>query len=120
MSENRKVSGHTFHLVPQEYYEAQPTDQDYLPEPMVEGRESFIHCTDGADNLAATANRYYTADPRDFVVLVIDKSRVAAPIRYEDPNNIYPHIYGPLNRSAIVEIRGIKRDEARRFLPLEL
>ncbi|HEX2914077.1 MAG TPA: DUF952 domain-containing protein, partial [Chloroflexia bacterium] len=96
-----KLSGTTFHMVPKEYYEAQPTDSDYLPEPMKAGREQFIHCTDGTENLAATGNRYYTADPREYIVLVINLAKLKAPVRYEDPNHIYPHIYGPLNRDAI-------------------
>ena len=29
--------------------------------------EGFIHCTDGADELVATANRHYREDPRPFV-----------------------------------------------------
>lgn len=120
MSEKEEgLSGLTYHLVPREYYEAQPADQDYLPGPMVAGREAFIHCTDGAANLAATGNRYYTADPRQFIALVLDLSRVTSPVRYEDPNRIYPHIYGPLNREAIVEIKTLHRDEAGRFLPPE-
>src|SRR5947208_199916 len=118
MSEEK--SGYTFHIVPREYYEAQPAGEDYRPEPMMAGRERFIHCTDGADNLAATGNRYYASDPRDFVFLVIDKSRVEAPVRYEDPGQIYPHIYGPLNRSAIVEVGSFRRDEAGRFLPPDI
>lgn len=119
MSEETKQTGLTFHMVPLEYYEAQPEDEDYRPEPVRAGRENFIHCTDGAQNLADTGNRFYTGDPREFVALVIDKGRVASPVIYEDPNRIFPHIYGPLNRNAIVEIKPVPRDAAGRFLPPE-
>ena len=115
----QQQTGFTFHLVPLEYYEAQPAEQDYQPEPVRAGRENFIHCTDGAKNLADTGNRYYTADPREFLALLIDKSKVNAPVIYEDPNRIFPHIYGPLNRDAIVAIKVIPRDEQGRFLPPE-
>ena len=50
------------------------------PEPVRAGRENFIHTTEGTQNLADTGNRFYTADPRDFIVLVIDKSRVTSPV----------------------------------------
>ena len=116
---SQEQTGFTFHLVPREYYEAQPDDQDYRPEPMVAGRETFIHTTEGAQNLADTGNRYYTADPREYWVLVIDKSRVKSPVILEDPNRIFPHIYGPLNRDAIIEIKEVKRDAQGRFLPPE-
>ncbi len=112
-----KLQGLTYHLVPHEYYEAQDPQQAYRPEPMSAGRENFIHCTNGADNLAATANRYYTADPRDFIALIIDLARLASPAIYEDPGRIYPHIYGSLNRDAIVAITSIPRDESGRFQP---
>ena len=39
--------------------------------------ESFIHCTDGAAAMIATANRHYREDPRPFVVLTIDLDQVA-------------------------------------------
>ncbi|MDB5081827.1 MAG: hypothetical protein JWP00_3751 [Chloroflexi bacterium] len=115
MSQQRQ-NGYTFHLVPREYFEAQPAAEDYQPEPMRAGRENFIHTTEGAQNLADTGNRYYTADPGEFIVLVIDKGLVTAPVIYEDPNRIFPHIYGPLNRDAIFEIREVPRDENGRFL----
>lgn len=112
-------TGYTFHLVPREYYEAQPANEDYQPEPLKAGRENFIHCTDGTQNLADTGNRFYTADPREFLALLIDKSKVKAPVIYEDPKHIFPHIYGPLNREAIIEVRVVARDEQGRFLPPE-
>ncbi len=113
------ISGTTYHLVPVAFYQAQPTDQDYRPEPVQAGRENFIHCTDGAENLAATGNRYYSADPQPFCVLVIDLAKVQAPVVYEDPNRIFPHIYGPLNRDAIVAVQSIQRTADGKFLPPE-
>ena len=40
------------------------------------------------------------------VLLVIDPGRVIPSIRYEDAGNgtLYPHIYGPLNVSAVTGI----------------
>ena len=112
-----KLTGLTYHLVPRAYYEAQNTQEDYLPEPMQAGREAFIHCTDGAQNLADTANRHYRGDSREFIVLVLDLARLTAPARYDDPGRIYPHIYGPLNRAAIVEILDMPRQLDGFFLP---
>ncbi|MEX2227160.1 MAG: DUF952 domain-containing protein [Dehalococcoidia bacterium] len=97
----------THHLVPAEYFRAQPEDTDFAPEAFA--ADGFIHCTDGAANLIQTANRYYRDDPRAFVALVIDKSKVQADIRYEDPARLYPHIYGPLNRDAIVRVVAMRR-----------
>jgi hypothetical protein len=44
-------------------------------------------------------------------------SLVQPEIRYEDPEHIYPHIYGPLNRDAIVTIVPMLRNADGTFLP---
>ncbi len=98
-----RPGGRTYHLVPEEVWTAQAGEAVYRPERF--GDEGFIHCTDGEVNLLAVANTFYHGDKRPHVVLVIDLERVAAPVRYEDPERIFPHIYGPLNREAVVEVR---------------
>jgi uncharacterized protein (DUF952 family) len=65
----------------------------------------FIHCS-YAHQVAGTANRYYAGEP-DLVLLVIDPERLAAPLRAEPPAagaEPYPHIYGPLNTEAVVDV----------------
>lgn len=109
------MSGVTYHLVAGEYYRDSDRSAPYVPEAFA--ADGFIHCTDGADNLVATANRRYAGDRRMFVALVIDTSKVAAEIRYEDAAGIYPHIYGPLNRDAIVDILPMLRAADGTFLP---
>lgn len=112
----QKLNKLTFHMVPREYYDAQPPDQDYQPEPMRTGKEDFIHCTTGPDEVVATAHRYYLGDPRPFYLLVIDLEKVRASWRYDAPGQIYPHIYGPLNRDAILEVRNFDRTPEGLFL----
>ena len=53
-------------------------------------------------------------------MLVIDKEKVSAEIKYEEPEQIYPHIYGPLNRDAIVSVQPVNRAEDGTFLAVEL
>jgi uncharacterized protein (DUF952 family) len=97
----------TYHLVAADYWRGQHDGAEYVPEAFA--ADGFIHCTDGAQNLIDTANRYYRDDPREFVALVIDQAKVLAEIRYEDVARIYPHIYGPLNRDAVVGVVQIVR-----------
>jgi uncharacterized protein (DUF952 family) len=92
----------TFHLVPQSYFDSLDPREDYAPREFA--REGFIHCTDGAAEMARTANRYYQSNPEPHYYLYIDKRRVRAPIQYDDAARIYPHIYGALNRDAIVAV----------------
>ena len=102
------IGGLTFHLSPAEVWHSRADTDAYTPEAYP--TDGFIHCTDGEANLLDVANRYYRADPREYVVLDIDLSKVIAPVRYEDEARIYPHIYGPLNPDAVVGIHGVKRD----------
>jgi uncharacterized protein (DUF952 family) len=68
--------------------------------------EGFIHAST-AEQVPLVAGAYYRGVP-DLVLLVIDAERVRPELRYEhvpgqpDP---YPHIYGPLNLDAVVEVR---------------
>ncbi|MEH2626356.1 uncharacterized protein (DUF952 family) [Bradyrhizobium sp. AZCC 1719] len=66
--------------------------------------EGFIHCST-PDQVVEVAN-YLFRGQRGLVLLVIDPDRVISPIRYEDAGNgkLYPHIYGPLNPSAVVAV----------------
>ena len=98
-----------YHLTPIEYFESIPADQPYRP--MDFEHEGFIHSTRGLEQLVIVANRYYRADPQSMVVLVIDADRVRAEIKNEQAEDgvVYPHIYGPLNRDAIIDILDMPR-----------
>ena len=103
-----------FHLVPGAYYRDCDASAPYKPATFLD--EGFIHCTDGLDNVTAVGNRYYKDDLRMYVVLVIDRAKVQPEIRYEDPERIYPHIYGPLNRDAIREVLPLMRSPGGAFV----
>jgi uncharacterized protein (DUF952 family) len=107
----------TYHLTPSEWWDAAAPDAP-LGAPSLE-REGFIHCTDGAAAMVATANRHYAGDPRSFVVLTVDLGLVTSSCSAEDPGRIYPHIVGPIDRAAIVAVVPAPRDPAGTFLPFE-
>lgn len=104
----------TFHLTPLDVWLAQSGGQTYRPESFA--REGFIHCTDGESRVIEVGNRYYAGDPRAYCLLSLDRARVAAPVVYEDPERVCPHIYGPLNVDAIVEVRSMIRAADGTFL----
>jgi len=69
-------------------------------------QQGFIHCSE-ADQVADVANFVYKGVP-DLVLLVIDPARVRSPIQYDpvpDQPKPFPHIYGPLNPDAVIEVR---------------
>ncbi len=97
----------TFHLVPAALWVAADPDVPYQAASLAD--EGFVHCTDGALELLATANRYYRLDPRDFVVLTVDLEAAGSPWSVEDPGAIYPHIFGPIERAAILAVARLER-----------
>jgi uncharacterized protein (DUF952 family) len=106
----------TFHLIPIEIWtEADPASP--LVRESLAG-EGFIHCTDGAAALIATAERHYRDDPRPFLALTVDLDALTSPWRFDDPGKPYPHIYGPIDRGAITGISKVTRDSDGRFLGL--
>ena len=64
-------------------------------------REGFIHCSTPSQVLRV-ANAFY-AGRQDLVLLSIDAARVQPELRYEGDGRgeCFPHIYGPLNISAV-------------------
>jgi uncharacterized protein (DUF952 family) len=111
-----RVPPQTYHLVPAAEWHACDQTQPYVPSAFA--ADGFVHCTDGADELAATANRYFSEFPGELLALVLDVSKLTAPLRYEDPRRVYPHVYGPIDREAIVEVRTMPRDQRGTYLPL--
>ncbi len=104
----------TYHLVPAEAWAVADVDRPYEAPSLVS--EGFIHCTDGASEMVATANRHYRADPRPFLVLTIDLDAAGSPWRLEDEGGIFPHVFGPIERVAIISVTPIPRDDDGQFL----
>jgi uncharacterized protein (DUF952 family) len=65
----------------------------------------FIHCS-YANQVPHVADTYYRDVP-DLLLLVIDPQRLTAELRVEDLDHLgesFPHIYGPLNLDAVVDV----------------
>jgi uncharacterized protein (DUF952 family) len=91
--------GYIYHIIKKSEWQAVKVIRDYKPQSFdVEG---FIHCS-LADQVAATATRYYLGIP-DLIVLKINIQKLKSEIRTEQaPNGSwYPHIYGELNINAV-------------------
>jgi uncharacterized protein (DUF952 family) len=71
--------------------------------------EGFIHCSN-REQVAWAANKFYGTQS-ELAALVIDADRLTSPLRDEDPGigTPFPHIYGPINRDAIVAVEPLRR-----------
>lgn len=107
----------TFHLVPEAVWSAADPARPYEASSLAS--EGFIHCTDGASELIATANRHYHDDPRPFLALTVDLDAAGSPWTVEDERRIYPHVHGPIQRGAILTVARIERDPDGRFAALD-
>lgn len=103
----------TYHLVPAATWTASDPDGPYVAASLA--TEGFTHCTDGIDALIATANRHYRHDPRPFLALTIDLDAVRARWTVEDAAKIYPHVFGPIERAAILDVAPLARSEDGEF-----
>jgi uncharacterized protein (DUF952 family) len=119
------TGGYILHLASAADFYQESESRQYLP-PDFE-RDGFIHCTREPEVLLDVANQFYRHVPGDMVVLVIDPARLRSEVRYEAPappgpgapaeaERLFPHIYGPLNREAIVEVRPAQRALDGRYL----
>ncbi|MDQ3191223.1 MAG: DUF952 domain-containing protein [Bacteroidota bacterium] len=78
--------------------------------------EGFIHCSSPED-FEETANLHYKNE-KNILVLSIDASKVEPEIKMEmavKRGKIFPHIYGPLNTSAIENIIVVSIDKNGKF-----
>jgi uncharacterized protein (DUF952 family) len=74
--------------------------------------EGFIHCSYG-HQVVRVANLFYREAPT-LLVLCIDPARLKSEVRDEDPGSgeSFPHVYGPIERLAVLEVRTLERDAA--------
>ncbi len=81
--------------------------------------EGFIHCSK-AEQVAGVARRFY-AGRRGLVLLVIDPQKLTSDLRYElgsdRPDELFPHIYGPLNLEAVASALDFEPDSAKTWTP---
>ena len=59
--------------------------------------------------MVVVANRFYRGDPRDFLLLTLDLDRTGSPWRFDDPEQRYPHVYGPIDPACVIGVRRMFR-----------
>ena len=102
-----------YHLVPAAAWAAAPADEPFRPDSL--DTEGFVHLTHRIADLVDVANQFYRQEPGPHVVLTIALRWLSAAWRY-DGDERYPHVYGPLDRAAITEVRPMARDADGGFL----
>jgi uncharacterized protein (DUF952 family) len=107
------AAGPWLHLVPEATWRERGGAETYLPDAYE--ADGFIHCTIGDTRMLEVANLFYQADPRPMIALTLDPAAIGSEVRFEDPESVFPHIYGPLHTAAVTSWRPVERDADGRF-----
>ena len=70
--------------------------------------QGYTHCS-FADQVQRIADLFYT-DRDDVILLTIDPALLSAPVRVEQVGDAaFPHVYGPIDRAAVVRAEPVSR-----------
>lgn len=115
-----------FHLLPLSTYRTDPGSP--ITSPTLE-QEGFVHCSPDLDTTLAVANGLYRDSEEPMVALELDAAALTAPLRWEQASpapppgvpsgTLFPHVYGPLDRSAVRDVHYARRDAQGRHLEFE-
>jgi uncharacterized protein (DUF952 family) len=114
-----------FHLVPLDDWLHAP-ERPYAPASLDE--EGFVHCSPDESVTLAVADAFYRDVAGPLMVLLIDEQALRAEVRFEaaDPapppgvpeGTVFPHVYGPIERTAVTGMLEVVRDPYGRPLGL--
>lgn len=96
-----------YHITTQAEWEAASRSGAYEAASLKE--EGFIHCSQ-AGQIAGVLERYFKGKT-NLVKLVIDTDKLSSQLIYEwSPStaDTFPHIYGPINTSAVTGVEPVK------------
>jgi uncharacterized protein (DUF952 family) len=94
-------------------YEAAKEAGMYAPDSLQ--LEGFIHASP-AHQLNRVANKYYR-QYESLCLLTVETDKVSAEIKWEAISNgdLYPHIYGPLNMNAVIQVTQLNRNASQMY-----
>lgn len=102
-----------YHAATLEVWEARSAD---FYQPAQYADEGFVHAS-SAEQLIGTLHKHYPGR-HDLVVLTIDPARLSSKVVWEDLYGSgveFPHIYGPVDLSAVVDAAPLACDLDGRF-----
>ncbi|MQA24321.1 MAG: DUF952 domain-containing protein [Micromonosporaceae bacterium] len=107
-----------YHLVPYSIWGRFAPRDLYTPQSL--DSHGFVHFSGDEATLLAVANAYYHDATEPMAVLIVDPDRLSAKVRWEPPSEpsedqLFPHVYGPIERSAVIDVRVARRDAGGRY-----
>ncbi|MCB2178615.1 DUF952 domain-containing protein [bacterium] len=108
-----------YHIVSKSDWEKAADTDTYRGDTLA--TEGFIHCSD-IDQVIDVANFRFRGRT-DLLILTVDPDKLSAPLKYEDGGDgrLFPHIYGPMDKSAVMSVTDFPPQEDGTFvLPPEV
>ncbi len=103
---------HILHVTTPEAWRRGAETPHYEPDSLAS--EGFIHNCRPAQ-LRGVLGRHF-AGHRALVLLVVDPARLTSEVREEESHGeTFPHVYGPIDRAAVVSVLPIETDSTGRF-----
>ncbi len=99
-------SEYIYHVTTKKEWEQGKLNNEYKPAGY--DQEGFIHCSI-EKQVTGVLDRFYKGQT-GLVKLKIEKAKVQRPVLFElaaDLDELFPHIYGPLNIDSIVDVTDI-------------
>jgi len=93
-----------YHLISRQGLDAQ-TDSEFILDD-ANLAAGFIHCCT-AEQLHGVIKRFFPGDNSQLMVVELDPDALSEELKWEpatDSDGLFPHIYGPINRSAILRV----------------
>ncbi|MEM9161930.1 MAG: DUF952 domain-containing protein [Cyanobacteria bacterium P01_F01_bin.4] len=107
-----------FHITEPTPWQTAQTEGTYRPASLA--TEGFIHLSEKAQ-VAWVANQFYQGQS-GLLLLEIVPDRLQADLRYDEvpDHGTFPHLYGPLNLDAVVQVWSLSAWLAKRPEPFRL
>jgi uncharacterized protein (DUF952 family) len=96
-------SEYIYHVTSQKEWEQAKINGEYKPSGYEQ--DGFIHCS-VEKQVAGVLDRFYKGQT-GLVKLKIEKAKVNRPVLFElavDLDELFPHVYGPLNIDSVIEV----------------
>ena len=100
-----------YHLISRQGLDAQSDSEFILDDTNM--ASGFIHCCT-AEQLPGVIARYFPSDNSNLMVVELNPDALSEELLWEpatDSDGLFPHIYGPINRDAIIRVEAYSADD---------
>ena len=100
-----------YHLISRQGLDAQSDSEFILDDTNM--ASGFIHCCT-AEQLPGVIARYFPSDNSNLMVVELNPDALSEELLWEpatDSDGLFPHIYGPINRDAIIGVEAYSTDD---------